>query len=73
MNEAEVSAWLAEAGLRNLPFDEMVDGFSRRLDELGVPVARSFVGMNTLHPMVRFRSMIWERSSGPNVWCDSAA
>lgn len=67
MNEAEVSAWLAEAGLRNLPFDEMVDGFSRRLDELGVPVARSFVGMNTLHPMVRFRSMIWERSSGPNV------
>lgn len=67
MSEAAVSAWLAEAGLRNLPFDEMVDGFSRRLNELGVPVARSFVGMNTLHPMVRARSMIWERSSGPNA------
>lgn len=67
MNEAAVSAWLAEAGLRNLPFDEMVDGFSRRLNELGVPVARSFVGMNTLHPMVRVRSVIWERSSGPNA------
>lgn len=67
MSEEAVAAWLADAGLRNLPFDEMVDGFSRRLNELGVPVARSFVGMNTLHPMVRARSMIWERSSGPNA------
>jgi adenylate cyclase len=67
MSEAVLAAWLAEAGLRNLPLDEMVDGFSRRLNALGVPVARSFVGMNTLHPMVRARSMIWERSSGPNA------
>lgn len=67
MSEAALAGWLAEAGLRNLPFEEMVDGFSRRLDELGVPVARSFAGMNTLHPMVRARSMIWERSSGPNA------
>ncbi len=41
--------WLAEAGLRNLPLEEIVDGFSRRLSELGVPVARTFVGMSTLH------------------------
>ena len=67
MSEAALAAWLAEAGLRNLPFDEMVDGFSRRLDALGVPVARTFAGMNTLHPMVRARSMIWDRSSGPNT------
>lgn len=67
MSEAALAAWLAEAGLRNLPFDEMVDGFSRRLDALGVPVARTFAGMNTLHPMVRARSMIWDRSGGPNA------
>lgn len=66
MSEAMLAAWLAEAGLRNLPFDAMVDGFSRKLNELGVPVARTFAGMNTLHPMVRARSMIWDRSS-PNA------
>ena len=42
----------------------MVDGLSRRLNDLGVPVARTFVGMNTLHPMVRARSMIWDRATG---------
>jgi adenylate cyclase len=56
--------WLADSGLRNLPLEEMVDGFSRRLNDIGVPVARTFVGMNTLHPMVRARSMIWDRATG---------
>jgi adenylate cyclase len=60
---AEISGWLAQAGLRNMPLQEIVDGFSRRLNELGVPVARTFVGMNTLHPMVRARSMIWDRAA----------
>ena len=59
--------WLADAGLRNLPLDEIVDGFSRRLNDIGIPVARIFVGMNTVHPMVRARSMIWDRASGPAV------
>jgi hypothetical protein len=53
---AELAGWLADLGLRNLPLEEMVDGFSRRLNDMGVPVARTFVGMNTLHPMVRMRS-----------------
>jgi adenylate cyclase len=59
--------WLADSGLRNLPLEEMVDGFSRRLNDMGVPVARTFVGMNTLHPMVRARSLIWDRATGPGA------
>lgn len=46
-----------------MSLEEIVDGFSRRLNELGVPVARTLVGMNTLHPMVRARSMIWDRAA----------
>src|SRR5260370_80899 len=65
MTLAALADWLAESGLRNLPLEEMVDGFSRRLNDMGVPVARTFVGMNTLHPMVRARSMIWDRATGP--------
>jgi adenylate cyclase len=57
----EITAWLADAGLRNMPLEEMVEGFSRRLNELGLSIARTFVGMNTLHPMVRARSLIWDR------------
>ena len=54
----KLSAWLAEAGLRNLPLEELVDGFARRLNEAGVPAARIFVGMNTLHPQVLVHSLI---------------
>lgn len=64
MKLAAVTDWLADAGLRSLSLDDIVDGFARRLNEAGVPVARAFVGMNTLHPMVRMRSLIWERSAG---------
>jgi adenylate cyclase len=62
---AAVTDWLADAGLRNLSLDDIVDGFARRLNEAGVPVARVFAGMNTLHPMVRARSLIWDRATGP--------
>jgi adenylate cyclase len=62
-----VASWLADAGLRNLPLEELVDGFARRLNGAGVPAARIFVGMNTLHPMVRARSLIWDRATGPAV------
>lgn len=64
MKLAAVTDWLADAGLHGLSLDDIVDGFLRRLNEAGVPVARSFVGMNTLHPMVRLRSLIWERGMG---------
>jgi len=64
---AELIGWLADAGLRNLPFEQIVDGFSRRLNEMGVSVVRTFVGMNTLHSMLRARSLIWDRMSGPSV------
>ncbi|MBX9873773.1 MAG: hypothetical protein K2X84_02865 [Beijerinckiaceae bacterium] len=65
MKLADITHWLAEAGLRSLSLDDIVDGFARRLNEVGVTVARVFVGMNTLHPMVRARSLIWDRATGP--------
>lgn len=63
MHSVPLTDWLAEAGLRNTSLEEILDGFSRRLNELDVPVARTFVGMNTLHPMVRARGLIWDRAA----------
>ncbi|TAJ32697.1 MAG: adenylate/guanylate cyclase domain-containing protein [Reyranella sp.] len=62
MESRSLTDWLAHAGLRNMPLEEIVDGLGRRLNEAGLPVERMFVGMNTLHPMVRARSMIWDRA-----------
>jgi adenylate cyclase len=61
---AVITDWLAEAGLRSLSLDDIVDGFARRLNEAGVPVTRVFAGTNTVHPMVRARSLIWDRATG---------
>jgi adenylate cyclase len=60
-----LSLWLADAGLRNLSLEELVDGFARRLADAGMPVARIFVGMNALHPMVLARALTWDRMTGP--------
>lgn len=63
MESRSLTDWLAHAGLRNMPLEEIVDGLGRRLNEAGLPVERMFVGMNTLHPMVRARSLIWDRAA----------
>ena len=65
MTSVALADWLVESGLRNLPLEELIDGFGRRLNESGVAAARLFVGMNTLHPLIRARSMIWDRATGP--------
>ena len=66
MKSAPLAGWLAQAGLRNMPLEELVDGFGRRLNEIGLKVERLFVGMNTLHPMIRARSLIWDAAEGVN-------
>ena len=66
MKSAPLAGWLAQAGLRNMPLEDIVDGFGRRLNEAGLRIERLFVGMNTLHPMVRARSLIWDAAEGVN-------
>ena len=64
MTAIAMAGWLAQVGLRNMPLRELVDGFGRHLNEAGLRVERMFVGMNTLHPMVRARSLIWNSGEG---------
>ena len=64
MTAIAMAGWLAQAGLRNMSLEDLVDGFGRRLNEAGLRIERMFVGMNTLHPMVRARSLIWTSSEG---------
>ncbi len=64
MTSIDLAGWLAQAGLRNMSLEELVDGFSRRLNEAGLRIERLFVGTNTLHPMIRARSLIWDPGEG---------
>src|SRR5437763_1878666 len=65
MTTTSLAAWLADSGLRNLPLEELVDGFARKLNEAGVPVARIFASTNSLHPLVLTRILVWDRATGP--------
>lgn len=53
-------AWLVEAGLTNMPFDALLDGFCRRLVDNGVPVARAYLSRATLHPLVWAMGVTWQ-------------
>jgi len=64
MTKRSLAGWLADAGLRNLPLEELIDGFARKLNDAGVPVARIFASTNTLHPLVLTRILIWDHTTG---------
>jgi adenylate cyclase len=56
---AAVVAWIAEAGLAGQSETAMVAGFCERLVELGVPLARASVIIDTLHPIYEGRVFQW--------------
>ena len=60
---AEISSWIAEAGLNGATETELVEGFCRRVLACGVPLARAVTLIDTLHPIHEGRAFRWERSS----------
>ncbi len=52
-------AWLIEAGLEGMPVETIFDGFCRRLTAAGIPIARGFLSMGSLHPLRRANSITW--------------
>src|SRR5260370_6194904 len=67
MTEAEIAqlaSWLAESGLEGHPETELVGGFCDRAIAFGVPIARTIVLIDTLHPDYEGRAFRWEREKG---------
>ncbi len=54
-----VAHWLVERGLQGISLDEQVDGFCRRVVDLGFPARRFNMSIGTLHPRHGARSYIW--------------
>src|ERR1700756_297862 len=62
MNEAffaELSAWLTQAGLAGTPETAIVSGFCDRCVAAGLPLARSLLFIDTLHPVHEGRLFRW--------------
>jgi adenylate cyclase len=67
MNEnffGELSAWLTQAGLAGVTESDIVSGFCDRCVAAGLPLGRSQVFIDTLHPVHEGRLYRW--GLGPN-------
>jgi len=66
MNETQyndLAAWLNEAGLTGQSEIDLVAGFCERLSSADVPIARCFIGIDTLHPVHEGRAVVWRRGA----------
>jgi adenylate cyclase len=62
MNEVqftELCAWVTEAGLAGQSEAATLEGFCERGVELGLPLARANVVIDTLHPVYEGRAFVW--------------
>jgi adenylate cyclase len=55
-----IHQWLIQQGLTNASSDKILQGFCDRLGEAGLPLARGFIGLATLHPLINAYSFVWD-------------
>jgi adenylate cyclase len=56
-------AWITEAGLAGLSESATLEGFCERVLEVGLPLARANVVIDTLHPVYEGRAFVWKRKT----------
>ncbi|TWA71220.1 adenylate cyclase [Azospirillum brasilense] len=62
----DLSRWIAEAGLQGVPETDLIGGLCERLVAAGVPLTRTVVGADTLHPTIAGHVVTWD-STGRNA------
>jgi adenylate cyclase len=63
-SDIPVAMWLIQAGLDDVSSEALVGNFCAKVVEAGIPLQRVFVGMATLHPLLRARGYTWLQSAG---------
>ena len=61
---SELHAWLIKAGLAGESETALLDGFCRRANDSGLPIARGVMIIDTLHPAYEGRAFFWRREAG---------
>jgi adenylate cyclase len=62
---AEIGAWVTTAGLAGASEPDLLHGFCARMVAAGLPLARSHVIIDTLHPVYEGRVFRWRRDPAP--------
>ena len=65
MNDAEfidLCAWISDSGLSGQSETATLDGFCQRALDVGLPLARGNVVIDTLHPVYEGRAFVWKRT-----------
>lgn len=63
-SDIPIAMWLVRSGLDDISAEVLVTKFCGQLVEVGIPLQRVFVGMATLHPLVRARGYTWMEKGG---------
>lgn len=63
-SDIPVAMWLVKAGLDDIAPEVLVTDFCAQVVAAGIPLERVFVGMATLHPLLRARGYIWTQTGG---------
>ena len=76
MNEVfftELCAWLTQAGLAGVAESDIVAGFCARCVAAGIPIDRTQVFIDTLHPVHEGRLFRWGHDPDELRWSNTAA
>lgn len=63
-SDIPVAMWLVKAGLDDVAPEVLVTDFCTQAVEAGIPLHRVFVGIATLHPLMRARGYTWVEKGG---------
>jgi adenylate cyclase len=63
LSPAALNTWLTEKTLAGVGEAEIVGGFCERLVQMGMPLARAIVLVDTLHPIYEGRAFRWNRAT----------
>ena len=63
----DISNWMLSRILGVIDLKEILDGVSELLVEAGVPLIRSHMGMNTLHPMYQASTFTWRAGDAGDI------
>jgi adenylate cyclase len=63
LSPAALNTWLTEKTLAGVSEAEIVEGFCERLVQMGMPLARAIVLVDTLHPIYEGRAFRWNRAA----------
>ncbi|MFK7861658.1 MAG: adenylate/guanylate cyclase domain-containing protein [Granulosicoccus sp.] len=62
-----VLGWLVESAAAEQSYDRVFDELCERLRDIGLPLLRGNLGMNTLHPLVESVGIMWVHGKGLTV------